>query len=95
MGYLKHLAGPVLFIAPLIFVIELISLFVRPITLAVRLMLNMAVDHLLLAIFMGLVAVLVPLPVMALGILVVAIQTLVFALLTTIYIGLATEHEEH
>lgn len=94
-GYLKHLAGPVLFIAPLIFVIELISLFVRPVTLAVRLMLNMAVDHLLLAIFMGLVAVLVPLPVMALGILVVAIQTLVFALLTTIYIGLATEHEEH
>jgi F-type H+-transporting ATPase subunit a len=95
MGYLKHLAGPVLFIAPLIFAIELISLFVRPITLAVRLMLNMAVDHLLLAIFMGLVAVLVPLPVMALGILVVAIQTMVFALLTTIYIGLATEHEEH
>jgi F-type H+-transporting ATPase subunit a len=94
-AYFKHLAGPVLWIAPLIFVIELISLLVRPVTLGLRLMLNMAVDHLLLAIFMGLIAVLVPLPVMALGILVVAIQTLVFALLTTIYIGLATEHEEH
>jgi F-type H+-transporting ATPase subunit a len=94
-AYLKHLAGPIWWIAWLIFPIELISLMVRPVTLAVRLMLNMAVDHLLLGIFMGLVAVLVPLPVMALGILVVAIQTLVFALLTTIYIGLATEHEEH
>src|SRR5262245_13286671 len=33
LGYLKHLAGPVWYLAPLIFVIELISLFVRPITL--------------------------------------------------------------
>jgi F-type H+-transporting ATPase subunit a len=95
LNYLKHLAGPVLFLAPLIFVIELISLFVRPITLAVRLMLNMAADHLLLAIFMGFLPLVVPLPVMALAILVVVIQTLVFALLTTMYIGLATEHEEH
>jgi F-type H+-transporting ATPase subunit a len=94
-GYLKHLAGPVLLIAPLIFVIELISLLVRPITLAVRLMLNLAIDHLLLAIFMGLIPLLLPLPLMVLGIVVVIIQTLVFALLTTIYIGLATEHEEH
>lgn len=94
-AYIKHLAGPVWWIAPLIFPIELISLIVRPITLAVRLMLNMAVDHLLLGIFMGLIAVFIPVPLMMLGILVVGIQTLVFALLTTIYIGLATEHEEH
>lgn len=94
-GYIKHLAGPVWYLAPLIFVIEVISLFVRPLTLALRLMLNMAVDHLLLAIFMGFLTVLLPLPVMILGCLVVLIQTLVFTLLTCIYIGLATEHEEH
>lgn len=94
-GYLKHLAGPKWWLAPLIFPIELISLCVRPITLSVRLMLNMAVDHLILGIFMALIAVLVPLPVMLLGIVVVIVQTLVFALLTSIYIGLATEHEEH
>lgn len=95
LGYIKHLAGPAWYLAWLVFPIELISLCVRPITLAVRLMLNMAVDHLILGIFLALVAVLVPLPVMALGIVVVIVQTLVFTLLTSIYIGLATEHEEH
>jgi F-type H+-transporting ATPase subunit a len=95
VGYVKHLAGPVWYLAPLIFPVEVISLCVRPITLSVRLMLNMAVDHLILGIFLGLVAVFVPLPVMLLGCLVVLVQTLVFTLLTCIYIDLATAHEAH
>jgi F-type H+-transporting ATPase subunit a len=94
-AYIKHLAGPSKYLAPLIFVIEFISLLVRPLTLALRLMLNMAVDHLIVGIFAGLVAVLVPLPFMALGILVLIVQTLVFTMLTCVYIGLATEHEAH
>ncbi len=94
-GYIKHLAGPAWYLAPLIFPVEVVSLCVRPVTLAVRLMLNMAVDHLILGIFLGLVAVLVPLPVMLLGCLVVLVQTLVFTLLTCIYIDLATAHEAH
>ena len=94
-GYVKHLAGPAWYLAWLVFPIELISLCVRPITLAVRLMLNMAVDHLILGIFLALVGLLVPLPVMILGVLIILIQTLVFTLLTCIYIGLATEHEAH
>lgn len=94
-GYIKHLAGPLLALAPLMLIIEVISLCVRPVTLAVRLMLNMAVDHLLLTIFLGFLPLLLPLPVMLLGCLVVVVQTLVFTLLTTIYIGLATEHEAH
>ncbi len=93
--YLKHLAGPAWYLSWLIFPIEIISLCVRPVTLAVRLMLNMAVDHLMLGMFAGLVAVLVPLPVMLLGCIVIVVQTLVFTLLTCIYIGLATEHEAH
>ena len=92
-NYVKHLAGPAWYLAPFIFLIELISLVVRPITLGLRLMLNMAVDHLILSIFLGLVAVLVPVPLMLLGCIIVVIQTLVFALLTTIYIALATEQE--
>ncbi len=95
LGYIKHLAGPVWYLFPLIFFVEVISLCVRPITLSVRLMLNMAVDHLVLGIFLSLVAVFVPLPVMLLGCLVVLVQTLVFSLLTCIYIDLATAHEAH
>lgn len=95
MAYIKHLAGPAWYLAPLMFVIETISLLVRPLTLALRLMLNMAVDHLIVGIFAGLVAVLIPLPFMALGVLVLIVQTLVFTMLTTVYIGLATEHEAH
>ena len=92
-GYVAHLAGPKWWLTPLVFPIEVISLCVRPITLGVRLMINMAVDHLILGLFMSLVAVLVPIPLMLLGILVVVVQTMVFTLLTCVYIGLATEHE--
>ena len=94
-AYIKHLAGPAWYLAPLLFPIEVISLLVRPVTLAVRLMVNMAADHLLLGLFLSLVALLVPVPLMLLGCLVVLIQTLVFTMLTCIYIGLATEHEDH
>jgi F-type H+-transporting ATPase subunit a len=100
LGYLKHMCGPWLGPAgiplnALIFVVEVISTCVRPITLSVRLMLNMAVDHLLAGIFLGLFALLVPVPVMFLGVIVILVQTLVFTLLSSIYIALATEHEEH
>lgn len=94
-GYIKHLMGPAWYLAWLILPIEIISLCVRPITLAVRLMLNMSVDHLILGIFMGLFPLILPLPVLMLGVIVITVQTLVFALLTCIYVGLATEHEAH
>ncbi|MCC6645403.1 MAG: F0F1 ATP synthase subunit A [Polyangiaceae bacterium] len=98
-GYVKHLFGP--WLGPLgiplnlgIFVIEVFSTCVRPISLAVRLMINMAVDHIVGSVFLGLFALLVPIPALVLGLLVVCVQTLVFCLLTAVYIGLATEHEE-
>lgn len=91
--YIAHLAGPKWWLAPLVFPIEVISLCVRPVTLGVRLMINMAVDHLIVSLFMGLIALVVPIPLMLLTILVVVVQTLVFTLLTCVYIGLATEHE--
>jgi F-type H+-transporting ATPase subunit a len=99
IGYLKHMSGPWLGwgglpLNVLVFVIELISTCVRPITLAVRLMLNMAVDHLLASIFIGMFAILLPVPVMFLGVIVILVQTLVFTLLSSIYIALATEHED-
>jgi F-type H+-transporting ATPase subunit a len=99
-GYIKHLAGPwihpaALPINILIFCIEVLSTCIRPLTLSIRLMVNMAVDHMLLGLFMGLIMVFVPVPIMMLGTLVALVQTLVFCLLAAIYISLATEHEDH
>jgi F-type H+-transporting ATPase subunit a len=100
LGYFKHLFGPWLGPAGipvniLLFGIELFSLCIRPLTLAIRLMLNMAVDHLLVTLMLGMVALFLPIPIMILGTLVVLVQVLVFCLLTSIYITLATEHEDH
>lgn len=97
MAYLAHMAGPKWYLAPLIFTIEVISTFMRVLTLSIRLMVNIAVDHLLATTFIGLIAVFVPIPVALLGILVCLVQGLVFALLTAVYIALATEdmHAEH
>lgn len=94
-AYIAHLAGPKWYLAPLLFPIEVISTCVRPITLAVRLMLNIAVDHLLASIFIGMVAIVVPVPLAMLALIVISVQTLVFCLLSCIYIGLATEKAEH
>lgn len=95
VGYIKHLAGPVWWLAPLMFPLEVFSTCIRPITLAVRLMLNMAVDHLLATLMLGMCALLLPIPVMILGTLVIVVQVLVFCLLSSIYITLATDHDDH
>lgn len=100
-GYVKHLFGPWLgpagiIINLLIFLVEGLSVFViRPATLAVRLMINMTVDHLVVGTFLGIFALFVPLPAMVLGVIVIVVQTLVFCLLSSVYIALSTEHEEH
>jgi F-type H+-transporting ATPase subunit a len=95
LGYFKHLAGPVWWLAPLIFFIEVLSLCIRPVTLSIRLMLNMAVDHLLASIVTGMVMLFVPIPILMLSTLVCVVQVVVFCLLSSIYITLATEHEDH
>src|SRR3984957_12109226 len=99
LGYVKHLFGPWLGwpyvpVNLLLFVVETFSLFIRPLTLSIRLMLNMAVDHLLVTIMLGMVALFLPIPVLILGTLICIVQVLVFCLLTSIYITLATEHDE-
>lgn len=95
-GYVKHFAGPVWYMMPLVFAIEIIStLVIRPLSLSVRLMVNISVDHLLGTVFIGLVTLFVPIPIIFLGLLVCLVQTLVFCLLTAVYIGLATEPHEH
>jgi len=94
MGYFKHMAGPILALAPLIFVIELIGLVVRPASLSLRLMGNIVGDHTVFGIMSDLVPIGVPSVFLGLGIFVSFLQAFVFTLLSIIYIGLSVAHEE-
>lgn len=91
-NYLRHFMGPIIWLGPLMFVIELIGHLVRPVSLSLRLAGNITGDHLVLSIFQGLVPYFIPIAFLALGVFVSFIQAFVYSLLSTIYIALATEH---
>ena len=93
MGYLKHFLGPVLWLAPLILVIELISHIVRPLSLGLRLANVLKGDHTVVGIFLDLVPVILPIPFYLLGIFVCFVQAFVFTLLSMVYVALATAHD--
>jgi len=93
IGYLKHFAGPILWLAPLIFVLEIIGHCVRPVSLSIRLFGNMTGDHMVLSIFSDLTYAVVPVIFYGLGLFVCFIQALVFTLLSMIYISMATAHD--
>lgn len=92
-GYIKQFLGPLWYLAPLMFIIELFSHIARPISLALRLMGNMAADHKVVFAFFSLVPLLVPIPFLLLGILVSIVQTVVFCLLSMVYISMAVSHD--
>ena len=84
--YLKHFMGPIWWLAPLMFFIEIIGHLSRPLSLSLRLFGNMNGHELVLMIFFALAPFLVPLPMMLMGVLVSFIQAFVFMLLAMIYI---------
>jgi F-type H+-transporting ATPase subunit a len=94
VNYLKHFAGPIIFLAPLMLIIELIGVAVRPLSLGLRLFGNITGDHLVFGIFSDLVPIGVPVIFLALAIFVSFIQAFVFSLLSTIYVSLALPHDE-
>ncbi len=105
ISYVKEFLGPIMLIAPLMLVIELIGHLARPLSLAVRLAGNMGGDHAVLGafnqvgsqLFMSVAALelpfLIPVPVFFLGLIVCVVQTMVFALLSAVYIAMALEME--
>ncbi|MBI4365836.1 MAG: F0F1 ATP synthase subunit A [Deltaproteobacteria bacterium] len=95
VNYLKHFMGPVIWIAPLLFAIELFSHFIRPLTLSIRLFCNMVADHAVTGVFSDLVPLILPTVFMGLGVFICFIQAFVFSLLSMVYIALATAQEEH
>jgi F-type H+-transporting ATPase subunit a len=91
-NYLKHFLGPVLFIAPLMLVIEIFSHVFRPVSLGVRLYANMFADHTVIEIFTDLTKVLIPVAFYGLGFFVCLVQSFVFTMLSAIYIAGAVGH---
>jgi F-type H+-transporting ATPase subunit a len=94
-GYFKHFMGPVLWLAPLFFIIEMIGNFARILSLSLRLFMNIYGEHTATGIFAGLAPIVVPWPLMALGLFTALLQSFIFVTLTSVYISLATAHEEH
>ncbi|MDQ3920353.1 MAG: F0F1 ATP synthase subunit A [Acidobacteriota bacterium] len=99
-GHLRHFAGPIPWLAVLLFPIELISNFVRPLSLGIRLFGNLFGDEKIL----GTISSLAPwtkwgLPVliMPLSVFVAFMQTFIFVLLSIIYISEVSHapHAEH
>jgi len=95
LHYLKHFMGPVMLIAPLMFVIEIIGHLARILSLGMRLFGNIFGEHTATGIFMGMLPLFLPWPMMGLGIFGAFLQTFVFIMLTMVYIGGAVTAEEH
>jgi F-type H+-transporting ATPase subunit a len=100
--HLKHFAGPIWWIAPLIFPIELISNFIRPFSLGIRLFGNMFADEKVLDTvshmappftLFALPNLLLP-PLMLLSVFVCFVQTFVFVLLSQLYLS-EVSHPPH
>ncbi len=91
--YIKHFLGPVWWMIPIIFPIELIGHFARILSLSFRLFGNMMGHELVLGILFLLAgAFFAPLPIMTLGIFVALVQAFVFFLLSIMYFTGALEH---
>jgi F-type H+-transporting ATPase subunit a len=105
-GYLKLFvpSGVPAVLLPLVVVIEIVSYFIRPMSLSIRLFANMMAGHMMLKVMAGFVVMLglaagwLPLAAMVglfgLELLVAALQAYVFALLTCMYLNDAM-HVDH
>jgi F-type H+-transporting ATPase subunit a len=91
--YLAHFAGPVLWMAPIMIPIEIISHFARPLSLTVRLYANMFAGERVTITFLTLTYFLLPAVFMGLHIFVALLQAFIFMLLAAIYVGGAVAHE--
>ncbi len=94
IGYLKHLCGPMMAIAIIMFPIEVVGNVGRLLSLSVRLYANMMVGDLLEHVFGGLIPIVVPTVFMALHVFVSLLQAYIFMLLPAVYLGMAVS-EEH
>src|SRR5574344_1285873 len=82
------------FVDIILFLVELLEMVTRPLTLALRLFGNILAGEILIGALLGICAYLLPLPIMFFELLVACVQALVFVMLTMVYISSAIK-EEH
>jgi F-type H+-transporting ATPase subunit a len=93
VGYVKHFMGPVWWLAPLLFPIEIISHVARMLSLTVRLYANMLAGDLLILVFFSLFPFGLPLIFLGLHLGVALIQAYLFMVLAIIYLSQAVSHD--
>ena len=98
INYIKHFAvmpGVPIALAPMIFVIEIISHLSRVLSLTLRLFGNIFGEHLVVLIIASIVPFIVPLPIQFLGLIVGPLQAFIFLTLGAIYLTAATHVDDH
>jgi F-type H+-transporting ATPase subunit a len=93
VGYLKQFFGPMVWLAPLMIPIEIISHLARPLSLTVRLYANMLAGEQVFLAFLGLTKLFIPAIFIGLHLFVSFLQAYIFTLLSMIYVGSAVSHE--
>lgn len=94
IGHLKHFAGPILWLGPIMFVLELISHSIRPVSLTIRLYANMVASEQISIAFIELVPWVIPAIFFGLHVIVSILQAYIFTTLTMAYVGGVVAHEE-
>jgi F-type H+-transporting ATPase subunit a len=95
-SYINQFLGPIRSLAALplmilMFFVEVIGHFARPVTITVRLFGNMTGKHIILLVLGIIAPVVAPAVILGLGVLVSVVQAFVFALLATLYLAGAVE----
>jgi F-type H+-transporting ATPase subunit a len=93
IGYLKHFAGPLWWLAPLLFPIEIVSHLARMMSLTIRLYANMLASDLVTLVFFSLVPVVIPAVFLGMHFAVSLIQAYIFMVLSMIYLSMAVAHD--
>jgi len=92
LGYIKHFMGPMIFLSPLMFPIEVISHTARILSLTLRLFGNIRGEEIVLILFFALAPVVGTIPIYFLFLLAKVLQAFIFFMLSMIYLKGSLEH---
>lgn len=94
LGYFKHFAGPVIFLAPLMFVLEIVGECIKPFSLSLRLYGNISGEDTIIEQLLEMGGFIpVHLPMLFFAVFTSILQAFIFVTLTSIYITLLASHE--